>query len=139
MSRNNSSSSSGISVFGLLGVAFVVLKLTKFIDWSWWYVTMPFWGLLAIIELLGLCAGFVFLGINIYKTIKEVIKRRKDKNELKRVLEENMSEFNKETKIVHLGTVDDNMEYWTCLDIDTNKKYGLWCRYDNEVNTLYTR
>ena len=36
--------SSGIGVFGLLGVAFVVLKLTNYIDWSWWYVTLPFWG-----------------------------------------------------------------------------------------------
>ena len=36
--------SRGIGVFGLLGVAFVVLKLTNYIDWSWWYVTLPFWG-----------------------------------------------------------------------------------------------
>ena len=36
--------SSGIGVFGLLGVVFVVLKLTNYIDWSWWYVTLPFWG-----------------------------------------------------------------------------------------------
>lgn len=33
---------------GLLGVAFVVLKLTDVIDWSWWYVTLPFWGSLAL-------------------------------------------------------------------------------------------
>ena len=39
-----SSSSGGIGVFGLLGVAFVVLKLAGYIDWSWWYVTLPFWG-----------------------------------------------------------------------------------------------
>lgn len=30
-------------LFGLLGIAFVVLKLTEFIDWSWWWVTAPFW------------------------------------------------------------------------------------------------
>lgn len=41
--RNNSSSSSGVGVVGLLGVAFVVLKLTGHIDWSWWWVTAPFW------------------------------------------------------------------------------------------------
>jgi len=40
--------SSGIGVFGLLGVAFVVLKLTNYIDWSWWYVTLPFWGGIAL-------------------------------------------------------------------------------------------
>ena len=37
-------SSSGIGVFGLLGVVFVVLKLTNYIDWSSWYVTLPFLG-----------------------------------------------------------------------------------------------
>jgi len=37
-------SSSGIGVLGLLGVCFVVLKLLGKIDWSWWWVTLPFWG-----------------------------------------------------------------------------------------------
>lgn len=37
-------SSGGIGVFGLLGVLFVGLKLTGVIDWSWWWVTAPFWG-----------------------------------------------------------------------------------------------
>jgi len=30
-------------VIGLLGVLFVGLKLTGYIDWSWWLVTLPFW------------------------------------------------------------------------------------------------
>lgn len=38
-----SSTSSGISFFGLLGVTFVVLKLTEVIDWSWWWVLAPLW------------------------------------------------------------------------------------------------
>lgn len=41
---SSSSSSSGIGVLGLLGVAFVVLKLCGVIAWSWWWVTAPFWG-----------------------------------------------------------------------------------------------
>ncbi len=28
---------------GLLGPSFVVLKLLGKIDWSWWYITAPFW------------------------------------------------------------------------------------------------
>lgn len=28
----------------LLGIVFVVLKLTNTIAWSWWWVTFPFWG-----------------------------------------------------------------------------------------------
>jgi len=43
MSNNIKNDSSGIGVLGLLGVLFVGLKLTGYIDWSWWYVTMPFW------------------------------------------------------------------------------------------------
>lgn len=27
----------------LLAVAFIVLKLTKVIDWSWWWVLAPIW------------------------------------------------------------------------------------------------
>jgi len=40
---SDKNTSGGIGTVGLLGVAFVVLKLTHVIDWSWWYVTMPFW------------------------------------------------------------------------------------------------
>ena len=45
---SSSSSSGGIGVLGLLGVVFVTLKLTGFINWSWWLVTLPFWGGLAL-------------------------------------------------------------------------------------------
>jgi hypothetical protein len=40
-----------ISVLGLLGVAFVVLKLMGYITWSWWWVTAPFWGPYAVLQL----------------------------------------------------------------------------------------
>ena len=45
MSNNNSngSGSAGIGVTGLLGVAFVVLKLCGVIDWPWLLVLSPFW------------------------------------------------------------------------------------------------
>ena len=33
-----------MSVLGLLGVCFVVMKILGLIDWSWWLVTLPFWG-----------------------------------------------------------------------------------------------
>jgi hypothetical protein len=33
--------SSGIGITGLLQVAFIVLKLCKVINWSWWLVFMP--------------------------------------------------------------------------------------------------
>lgn len=36
--------SSHTPLLGLLGLVFVTLKLTGHIDWSWWWVTLPFWG-----------------------------------------------------------------------------------------------
>jgi membrane protein insertase Oxa1/YidC/SpoIIIJ len=55
MSNNNSSSSSssGLGFLGALTLLFVGLKLTHFIDWSWWWITVPIWGpVLAVIAFL---------------------------------------------------------------------------------------
>ena len=41
--------SKGTGVVGLLGVAFVILKLIGEISWSWWWVLAPFWGPFALI------------------------------------------------------------------------------------------
>lgn len=38
---------------GILGVSFIVLKLTDHIGWSWWWVTSPFWGVLVLAVLIG--------------------------------------------------------------------------------------
>ena len=43
MSDNNSSSSGGISFASLLTILFIGLKLTHYIDWSWWWVLSPLW------------------------------------------------------------------------------------------------
>lgn len=43
MKNSSSSSSSGIGFSGLLTVAFIVLKLTGYISWSWWWVLSPIW------------------------------------------------------------------------------------------------
>lgn len=32
-----------MNVMAWLGVLFIALKLTGVIDWSWWWVTAPFW------------------------------------------------------------------------------------------------
>lgn len=34
----------GVSYLFILFVVFLVLKLTRNIDWSWWWVTAPLWG-----------------------------------------------------------------------------------------------
>jgi hypothetical protein len=42
MSSNNNSSG-GLSLATILFLIFLVLKLTNYIDWSWWWVTSPLW------------------------------------------------------------------------------------------------
>ena len=38
----------GTGFFNLLFLVFLVLKLTKVIDWSWWWITAPLWGPISI-------------------------------------------------------------------------------------------
>ena len=45
--------------FMWLGLLFVILKVTGVINWSWWYVTMPFWGGIAFIMLMS----FLFMAL----------------------------------------------------------------------------
>lgn len=65
MSDNSSSSSSsgGIGVLGLLGVVFVTLKLLGYIDWSWWWVTLPFWGGLALVLTILLVGALIYAAV----------------------------------------------------------------------------
>lgn len=35
--------SGGVGFCGLLTVALIVLRLTGFIDWDWWWVLAPLW------------------------------------------------------------------------------------------------
>lgn len=60
MSKKSSSSSAGVSTLGLLGVLFVGLKLTGYINWSWWWVTAPFWGGLALVAVVLIIVGIGF-------------------------------------------------------------------------------
>lgn len=52
--HENEASKGGIGFAGVLQVAFIVLKLCKVIDWSWWWVLAPTWIPLGI-------AGFCIL------------------------------------------------------------------------------
>ncbi len=43
MTNNNNSSNGGIGFAGFLALLFIGLKLTGFIEWSWWWVLSPIW------------------------------------------------------------------------------------------------
>lgn len=51
------------SLLFLLGIALVCFKLLGWIDWSWWWVTLPFWLSAAIVLIVGLIVLVVTLVI----------------------------------------------------------------------------
>lgn len=62
MSKNNGSSASGgITFLGILFIVFLVLKLTDYIDWSWWWVFAPIWGMPALALLCFLGSIIVYM------------------------------------------------------------------------------
>lgn len=63
MSEKNNST--GISTAGLLGVVFIVLKLTNVIAWNWWWVLAPFWGGLALILIILAIIALVAIVANL--------------------------------------------------------------------------
>ncbi len=50
------SKDSGIGFTGLLTIVFITLKLTNYIDWSWWWVLSPIWISAAIVIVILLIA-----------------------------------------------------------------------------------
>lgn len=54
-------STAPVSFLSLLFLTFLILKLCGVIGWSWWWVTAPLWGGLAVIAGISLIAGLVFL------------------------------------------------------------------------------
>ena len=54
--ENKKTSGSGIGFGGLLTLVFIVLKLCKVINWSWWWVLSPIWiGIVLVILILIIC------------------------------------------------------------------------------------
>ena len=65
--RSTASSSGGIGFTGALFLVLLVLKLTGTISWSWWWITAPLWGGLALLVAGGL---IVLAVIGLVKLVK---------------------------------------------------------------------
>ncbi len=74
---SNSVTHGGVGFCGLLTIAFVVLKLTDMIDWSWWWVTAPLWLPSAVIGTVIMAIAIAFLGAAIIMTLLAKAKRNK--------------------------------------------------------------
>lgn len=63
-SNKNGSSGGGIGFVMALTLAFVVLKLCKVIDWSWWWVASPVWISVSLVTV-------VFVTVVIWAVVKD--------------------------------------------------------------------
>ena len=75
------SSSKGVGFFGLLTIVFIVLKLTKVIDWSWVWVLAPLW--ISIILLLIFSVIVAVIEVKKESTTMSALKKmEKERQEL---------------------------------------------------------
>lgn len=69
MSQQTQAAATTFPIFSILGVLFIGLKLTGFIDWSWWWVLAPFWGpfalLIAVVLICALIAGLCSVALKL--------------------------------------------------------------------------
>lgn len=49
------------STLSILGIVFIVLKLTGVINWSWWWVTAPFWIPIVLVIIVLLITGLILV------------------------------------------------------------------------------
>lgn len=59
MSESKTTASGGMSFASVLTLIFITLKLTGYIDWSWWWVLAPLWLPITVFLLI---AAVTFIG-----------------------------------------------------------------------------
>lgn len=62
MSSNSKTTGGGISFFGIVFLILMTLKLAEIgevADWSWWLITLPLWGPMAIIGVVVILGGII--------------------------------------------------------------------------------
>ena len=74
MSARSTQSSGGIGFVGLLTILFVGLKLTGFINWSWWWVLSPIW-ITALITVIIIVVVLIVAIIDVQRKNNEMKRR----------------------------------------------------------------
>lgn len=57
---SKTTTSGGIGFCGLLTILFIGLKLTGFINWSWWWVLSPLWLPVTIVLVIAMLCLIIF-------------------------------------------------------------------------------
>jgi uncharacterized membrane protein YdbT with pleckstrin-like domain len=61
MSNSNNQSRGGLGFLNILALIFITLKLTKVIDWSWWWVLSPLIAEAGIVVVVIVIVGVVLM------------------------------------------------------------------------------
>jgi hypothetical protein len=77
-SNQQSASSGGIGFFGLLGIVFIILKLTGVIDWSWWLVLLPLYGGLVLLLAIGAVALLFYFFVKVIQWIMRKMSKQEE-------------------------------------------------------------
>ena len=70
MDNNTATSSSSIGFTSLLTLLFIALKLTGYIQWSWWWVLSPIWISFSLIILIVIILLVISVVVNKPKSKK---------------------------------------------------------------------
>ena len=83
MSNSQNSSGGGVNFLGLLCIVLITLKLTGYIDWSWWWVLSPIWGgiaFFAVLLAIYAAGAFVYNSFRRKALKKKIETTEKEKN-----------------------------------------------------------
>lgn len=60
MSKQQQTTTGGVSTLGVVQIVFIILKLVGVIEWSWWLVFMPLW-ISIVLVILSLIIGLLII------------------------------------------------------------------------------
>lgn len=46
--------SNGLNLFSIVYAAIIIMKIAGIVTWSWWWITIPFWGGFALLFAFGI-------------------------------------------------------------------------------------
>ena len=78
----NNGSNGGIGFFGVLQIVFIILKLCKVINWSWFWVLAPIWIDLIIYLILVIPSSIATWNERLWNDIKSRSKDEKNSNNI---------------------------------------------------------
>ena len=65
----------GLNLFSIVYAAIIIMKIAGVISWSWWWITLPFWGGFALFAVLVIVGLIGYLILSIYKLFAMGLKK----------------------------------------------------------------